>query len=197
MTTTAWRVVRIAWIVLAILTGGISLAGVILPAWLSLLLVLPAILAWSVLLVVYHRTLGQWRGVFLSWLAFGILRAAAAWLGAGDGSPRDVAASLLALLCLYAWLGGYAALVALVIRRDVCVAYIFIPAALGALAMLLTVRSAGGVTQWFDALTSAATVWRALLLEPLLLSLTCMNTLGFIAAVPYVIITVFREMQGN
>jgi hypothetical protein len=197
MSTAVRRVALVAWIVFAVLTVGSLLAGFIFPAWITLLLILPAILAWGVLLVVYHRWLGQWRGVLLVWLAFGILRAAVTWQGAGDGVLRGTVASLLALLCFYAWMAGYAALIALVIHRDVSVAYIFIPIAIGALVMLLTVRSVGGVTQWFDALTSATTVARSFLLEPLLLSLSCMGMLGFIAVVPYMIITGVREVRGN
>jgi len=106
-------------------------------------------------------------------------------------------ASLGAVLCLYALVAGYGALIALVIRRDVSVAYIFIPIAIGALVMLLTVRSVGGATRWLDALTSATTVGRSLLLGPLVLSLSCMSMLGFIAIVPYMIITGVREVRGN
>lgn len=197
MTSTARRVALVAWIVLAVLTGGSLLAGPLFPAWIGAILLLPALSAWVVLLVVYHRLLAGWGAILLLWAAFGLLRAGAAWLGAGDGILRSVVVTLLLVLCLYALIAGYAALIALVIRRDVSVAYIFLPTAIGALVMLLTVQAAGGVAQWFETLASPSTVGRSLTLEPLLLNLSCMGTLGFIAAVPHMIITVVREMRGN
>jgi hypothetical protein len=197
MTTTTRRVALAAWITFAIFTTGSVLADLILPVGVAVLLLLVAMLAWIVLLVVYNRRLAQWRGVLLCWLAFGLLSGALTWLGAGDGILRGVMVSLVAVLCLYALVAGYAALIALVLRRDVSVAYIFIPIAIGALVMLLTVRSVGGVTQWLDALTSGTNVGPSLLLGPLVLSLSCMSMLGFIAIVPYMIITGVREVRGN
>ena len=197
MTTTVRRIALVAWIAFALLNAAMLLAGSVWPAWIGVLLLIPATLTWAVLLIVYNRLLAHWRSVLLSWLAVGILRTTVTWLGAGAGILGGVVESLLALLCLYALLAGYAALIALVCRRDVSVAYIFVPAAIGALVMLLTVRSAGGVMQWFDALTSAPTVGRSLILEPLLLSLSCMSALGFIAIVPHMICTLVREWRGS
>lgn len=197
MTTTARRVALVAAIALAVLTGTSLLAGPFFPAWIGLILLVPALLAWVVLLVVYRCLLADWRAVLLTWAAFGLLRAGATWLGVGDGILLSVAATLLSVLCVYALIAGYAALIALVIRRDVSVAYIFLPTAIGALVTLLTVQSAGGVAQWFETLTSPSTAGRSLVLEPLLLGLSCMGTLGFIAAAPYMIITVVREVRGN
>ena len=197
MTTTTRRVALVAWISFAIFTTGSVLADLILSVWVAVLLLLVAMLAWIVLLVVYNRLLAHWRGVLLCWLAFGLLSGAAHLAGRRRWDPAGVMASLVAVLCLYALVAGYAALIALVIRRDVSVAYIFIPIAIGALVMLLTVRSVGGVTQWFDALTSGTNVGPSLLLGPLVLSLSCMSMLGFIAIVPYMIITGVREVRGN
>lgn len=197
MTTTARRVALVAAIALAVLTGASLLASILYPAWIGLILLLPALLAWVVLLVVYHCLLADWRAVLLTWAAFGLLRAGATWLGVSDGILPGVAATLLSVLCVYALIAGYAALIALVIRHDVSVAYIFLPTAIGALVMFLMVQSAGGVMQWFEALTLPSTVGRSLVLEPLLMGLSCMGTLGFIAAVPHMIITVVREMRGN
>lgn len=197
MTANVRRVALIAWAVLGAFTAAAVLAGSFFSGWLSVLLLLPALLAWGVLLVVHHRWSARWRIVLLSWLTFGLLRGAVAWLGAQSGMLAGFAAQLSVILCMYAWLAGYAALITLVCHRDVSIAYIFLPTAIGALAMLLTVRSAGGVEQWFTALTSATTMRRAVVFEPLMLSLSCMGTLGVIALLPHMFITVVREMRGN
>lgn len=197
MTTTVRRFALVAWIVFGVLTAGAMLAGFVFPAWLCLILLFLAILVWSALLAMYRCWLAHWRSVLLCWLVFGLLRGAATWLGSGDSVLGGVVASLLAPLYLYAWLAGCAALIALVWHRDVSVAYVFIPTAIGALVMLMTVQAAGGVSQWFDALMSVTTVGRSLVLEPLLLSLSCMGTLGFIALVPHMMITLIREIRGN
>jgi hypothetical protein len=197
MTTIARRAALAAWIALGVLTTGVLLAGLLLPVWISLFMLLPALVVWLVLLIVYNRALAGWRVLVLIWSAFGVLRACATWVGAGADVLRSAIAALLAVVSLYALVAGYAALIALVVHRDVSVADIFIPTALGAMMMVLTVQSAGGVAQWFDALTAPPTIGRLLVLEPLLLSMTCMGTLGFLAVVPHMIITVVREMRGN
>jgi len=188
---------RIAWIVLAILTGAMALSGVLFPGWIGVLLLLPALLAWAVLLIAYRRCLASWRAVVLTWALFGLLRGVAVGIDVGNDALSNLIGTVLAVLGLYALLAGYAALLALVLCRDVSVAYLFLPVAIGAPTLLLTVQMAGGVTRWFAALTAPSTVARALVLEPLLLSLSCMEMLGLMALVPHALITLAREARGN
>lgn len=189
------QIAPVAWVALAVLTGLITLSGILFPGWIGVLLLLPALAAWVILLVIYNCWLASWRVVLLTWLAFGILRAGTVGLGEVDGLFGSVAFTLVSVLGFYALLAGYAALIALIVRRDVSVAYLFLPFAIGAPVMLATVQSAGSLLNWFDALMAPSTVLRSLILEPLLLNLTCMWMLGFIAAVPHMFVTIVREVR--
>ncbi len=197
MTPDVRRLAHVAWIGLALLTGLMMLSGVLFPAWIGILLLLPTLTAWVVLLIIHHRWLASWRAILLIWSVFGVLRAAATRPGFGDGLLDGMVATLLAVLGLYALIAGYGALIALIVRRDVSIAYLFLPMVLGVPVMLLTILLSGSMLSWFETLMAPPTVARALLLEPLLLNLSCMSALGFIAAVPHMIVTLVREARGN
>ncbi len=189
------QIALIAWIALAVLTGLITLSGILFPAWIGVLLLLPALAAWMTLLLIYNCRLARWRVILLTWSAFGILRAGATGLGEVEGLFGHLTLTLLSVFALYALIAGYGALIALVAHRDVSVAYIFLPLAIGAPAMLVTIRSTGSVLNWFDALLAPSTLLRALILEPLTLSLSCMGMLGFIAIIPHMVVTAIREAR--
>ncbi|MGC8782470.1 MAG: hypothetical protein ACP5UQ_16535 [Anaerolineae bacterium] len=197
MTPDVRRIAHVAWIALAFLTGLMVLSGILFPAWIGILLLLPALTAWAVLLIIHHRWLASWRAILLIWSGFGVLRVATTRPEFGDGPLDGAVVTLLAVFGFYTLIAGYAALIALIVRRDVSIAYVFLPIALGAPIMLVTVQAAGGVMEWFDAFAMRPTFERALILEPLLLSLSCMGTLGFIAVVPHMVVTVVREVRGN
>jgi len=198
MSSAVCWIIRIAWAIFALINGLLFIAGHVLPTLVALLLLLPALLAWAVLLAAYNRALGQWRAVLVAWIVFGLLRAVSTAISSATVAGLAAnAASLVVVLCLCALLAGYATLIALVARRDVSVAYITIFYAVGGITMFWMVHSAGGVANFFDSLLNAAGGNNHIVGGSLLLSLSCMSTLGFIALVPHMIIMAVREIRGN
>ena len=192
---TAW----IAWAIFGLINAAFLLMGHLLSPPVTILLLFVVLVDWIALLVIYNRLLAHWRSVLIAWSVFGLL-----WVASSTFSMAPMpglsanAVSLITCLALYALLTGCAALIALVIRRDVSVAYVTLFYAIGGIAIFWMVRSAGGLTSFFDGLLGLAPdKHSAAFTGPLLLGLTCMGTLGFIAVVPYMIITAVREVRGN
>lgn len=189
----------IVWGIFGLINAAFCLVGHLLSPPIVILLLSLVLVDWIVLLVIYNRLLSHWRSVLIAWSVFGLL-----WIATSTFSTAPVsglsanAVSLIVFLALYALLTGCVALIALVIRRDVSIAYVTLFYAIGGIVIFWMVRSAGGLTSFFDGLLGLAPdKHSAAFTGPLLLGLACMGTLGFIAVVPYMIITTVREVRGN
>jgi len=189
----------IAWGLFAMTNAALLVGAEGLSPWLSLPLWGLSLLALGWLLIRYNRTLAQWRAVALIWLVYCALR----WLGTQLHAAellffvRANMATLVTLLFFDALLAGLFAIVALAIRRDVSVAYVVIFFALGAPLLLYLVRTAGGVRNFFLGQIPGSVSDHFSFAEPLLLSLQCMATLGFLTFLPHLIWLAIKELRGG
>jgi hypothetical protein len=101
------------------------------------------------------------------------------------------------VLSLDAMITALAAILVLAIRRDVSVAYVVLSYGLGAWLMLWMIRSAGGVLNFFTDSIAANTANAFSLSEPVVLSLSCMATLGFVTFFPHLVCMLIREVRGR
>jgi hypothetical protein len=191
LTVSAWAVALGARLALL-------LAGPACPVLPGLLLWTVALLAGGTLAVCYWRAVGTWHGLVLAWLAYAasrLLGASLAW------SPipfvRDNVAFLALALAVDAALGGWTAAVLLSFRRDVSVAYLVIFFGIGPLALRSLLGSAGSVYNLLFAGSPAASASTFNLAEPLLMSLSCLATLGFVTFLPQLFRLLYRELRGQ
>jgi len=190
-------VTRVAWGLFA-LTNVILLfgmQGLPLHVQLSLLGLLFILLA--CLLIRYNQLLAQWRVVGAIWLGYGILRLLSVWTHASQiPSLGDNLATFALLLATMAILSGWFSLFALAIRRDVSLAYIVMFFALGAPLIRGLVIEAGGVLNFLVGQVAGDPLSRFSITEPLVMSLSCMGTLGFISLPAHLIWLLIKELRG-
>jgi len=188
----------LAWGLFALTNATLLFGMQGLPLWLQLLLLGFSLIALAWLLLRYNRLLAQWRVAGLVWLTYCLLRLFSVWCHAG-GIPflRDNLATLAMLLAIEAMLTGWFALLVLVIRRDVSLAYLVIFFALGAPLIRALVIEAGGVLNFLIGQTAEEPFHRFSVTEPLIMSLSCMGTLGFIAFLPHLVWLLIKELRGR
>ncbi len=188
---------RIAWGTFAATGLALALAPGILPMWSQWLAFGASLLALLGLLLLYNHALASWRAVLCSWLAYAAFRVLTVRL-AGTGSFLETnLAPLAMLLSVEAMFTALGAILALGIRRDVSVAYVALSFGLGAWLMLWMVRSAGGVLKLLtdSMVRDAASVFS--ISEPVIISLSCMATLGFLTFFPHLLWMLIREARGR
>lgn len=195
--STVRQITRVAWGLLA-LTNVILLfgmQGLLLCLQLPLLGLLFIVLVW--LLVRYNRPLAQWRAVGLIWFSYTVLR----WLSLelhASGVPflQGNMAAFAMLLAVEAMLAGWFALLALAVRRDVSLVYIVMFFVIGAPLLRALVMKAGGVLSFLFGQAAEGPFDRFSISEPLVMSLSCMATLGFIAFLPHLMWLLIKELRG-
>lgn len=182
--------------------GAASLALVLVaaaaPWWLQLLVLGISFLSLLGLLLLYNKALATWRAVLCAWLVYALLRVLSAGLADAGAPLLEVnLASLTAVLSLEAMITALAALLILAIRRDVSVAYVVLSYGLGAWLVLQMVRSAGGVLKFLTASLAMNASNVLSLSGPVVVSLSCMASLGFLTFFPHLVWMVIREARGR
>lgn len=141
---------------------------------------------WLGILIRHARFWGQWRGVFLAWLACTLA------LMVATGGVAEGMATVAMLIALYAIVAGWFALVALIVRRDVSVTYLalfFLIAPLLFRAQTLVSGSVLGIFSPADAGAAASP------LDATMMMLTCLPPLGLLGFIVHFLVLGWREWQ--
>jgi hypothetical protein len=177
---------------LLMLGGALSSVGLTLAA---MGLALAASLALALL---YFKRLAQWRAILVAWLAYAALWPLSQLLAGVASSPLlQAVATLAVVLALEAMLTALTSIAALAICRDVSVAYVALAYGAGAFLMLQLIRSTGGVLNFFLASADLQSGPWAVVIGPLMLTLSCMATFGFLSFFPHLLWMAWREIIGR
>lgn len=162
---------------------------------LGVLLLLFVFLGEFVLLLRHLKLVAQWRSVLAFWAVYSLARIAGFGLNeAGQGT----AAATAMLGALYMMFAGWFAIVALAIRRDVSVAYLGFALLAGPILLRAQVMASGGVLAWLTAGrgAGAAAVEPFSVMEPVVMALSCMMTMGLLTFLPHFLVLLWRERRG-
>lgn len=178
--STTWLLRLFTWVLGVIFLAGnlvlLPLAMNFLPLLASLVLLPILFLVEIGLLLRYAGKTGQWRAVFLFWGVYSLARLTVVWVQSYSG---ETVTTLTLLLAVYAMLAGWLAMVILVIRRDVSLAYMVIPFIIGPILLRAQVLASGGVLAWLSSLMQQSDELPPFtLLEPAFMSIACMSALG-------------------
>lgn len=190
------RINPIAWALL-ILTHGVFLLGIRwLTSFLQFVLLVGILFSLIWLLMRYNKPLARWRAVAKLWLIYCLLRLAVVGLYRYGGAfLQDIGSAFLMLLAVEAMLAGWFAFLALSIRRDVSLIYIVIFFVVGAPILRFLVIRAGGVLNFLIGQNNYSPFTYFSLVEPSLMMLSCMATLGFITFLPHLLWQIIKDLR--
>lgn len=180
-------------------TGASTLLGMRgLGFWVLLSLVGLSLIALAWLVLRYNRVLAQWRSLIILWSAYSLTRMLNVHLQTSEITfVRHNLAVFAFLLAIDVTLVGWFALVVLVIRRDVSLAYIVVFFTIGTPLLRMMVIRAGGVLGFFERHLAREPLGSFSLVEPIILSFPCMAMLGFIALPLHLIWLLVREAAAR
>ncbi len=195
MRRTRFWITVAAWAVFALLHLGLLLLP---PGLLQIVALAPTLLILLLLIGLHNRPLAQWRSVIGIWVAYCALRILTVLL---PQLPipflRDNLANFAAVLVVEAMMAGWLALAILAIRRDVSVAYLVIFFATGPIILRALVQDAGGVYNFLTVSSGREMYEQFSLTEPMIMALSCMSTLGWLALIPHMLWLLIRELRGR
>ncbi len=177
------------WVVGSILLFALD---TVLPLGLMVFWLLALLLCEFALLARYYFQVGRWRAIILIWLIYSLARFAAT-ISKGQNWDRVVGVTML--FAVYAVLAGWFAILALAIRRDVSVAYFALFIILAPVVLGAAITAAGSVQAVLLGSEPNASFQRFAFSEPIVMALTCMQTLAFLTFVPHFAWVLVKEWQ--